>query len=93
MRQMIARALKIFGIVWLIGWLLTWAGDIKGESEHRADYSITLPTGERRFNSRQFAVRMIEDGAVLFVVWPGAVWVEVGLRTGWICRSAEIGRC
>jgi len=29
----------------------------------------------------------------LLLVWPGVVYVEVGLRMGWICKSAEIGRC
>jgi hypothetical protein len=72
-RVMVARALKMFGIVWLIARLLTSALDTKGESEHRADYSATLPTGKIRFNARQFAGRMIADGAVLLVVWPGAV--------------------
>jgi len=90
---MVARALKIFGIVWLIGWLLTWAFDIKAEYEHPADYSTTLPTGESRFNSRQFAGRMIEHGVGLLVVWPVAVWIEVGLRTGRICRSGNVGHC
>jgi hypothetical protein len=90
---MIGRAFKIFSIVWLIGWLLTWALDIKGELEHPRDYSIVFPTGESRFNTRQFVAQMMDHGMGLFFLWPGAVYVEVGLHMGWVCKSAEIGRC
>jgi len=90
---MISRVLKIFSIVWLTGWLLTWALDIKGESEHPEDYSIILSTGESRFHTRQFVARMIDHGMMLFLVWPGAIYLEIGVQMGWICKSAEIGRC
>jgi hypothetical protein len=80
-------------VVWLIGWLLTWAWDIKGESEHPAAYSVVLPTGESRFNSRLFVEQMIDHGMVMLLVWPGVVYVEVGQGMGWICNSAQVGRC
>ncbi len=90
---MISRAFKIFSIVWLTGWLLTWVLDIKGESEYLSDYSAILPTGESQFNTQQFVGQMIDHGMLLFLVWPGALCLEVGVRMGWVCKSAEIGRC
>jgi hypothetical protein len=90
---MIGRAFKIFSIVWLTGWLLTWVLDIKGEFEHPQDYSTIVPTGESRFNTRQFVVVMIDHGMGLFLFWPGAAYLAVGLHMGWVCKSAEIGRC
>lgn len=90
---MIVRIFKFFVVAWLTGWLLTWAWDIKGEYEHHDDYTITMPTGESQFDIRQFVLQMLDHGIGLFLLWPGAVYLEVGLRMGWVCKSAEIGRC
>jgi hypothetical protein len=79
---MIRRVFKIFGLVWITGWLLTWAFDIKAEYEHSEEYSIILPTGETHFDTGRFAYAMIEHGVLLFLFWPDAVYIEVGCRTG-----------
>jgi hypothetical protein len=90
---MIGRVFKIFSLVWLTGWLLTWALDIKGEYEHPEDYSIILPTSESQFDTGRFAREMIEHGILLLPFWSVAVYIEIGVRMGWVCKSAEIGRC
>jgi hypothetical protein len=89
----VARAFKIFGMLWLIGWLLTWVWDIKTEAEHPEYYSIVTPTGESRFHAQQFVAQMMEHGMGLFLSWPLAAGLQVGLNMGWVCRSSEIGRC
>jgi hypothetical protein len=67
--------------------------DIKSESEHLEEYSIVYPTGESRLNTQQFVAQMIDHGMALFLLWPGAVYLQVGMHMGWVCKSTEIGRC
>jgi len=83
MRRAVARGFKIFGVVYLIGGLLTCAWNVKVEAEHPEDYS----------NTKQFVAVMADQAIPLILFWPGVVGLEVGLRMGWICKSAEIGKC
>jgi hypothetical protein len=87
------RIFKIIGLAWTIGWLLTWALDVRSESQHPADYSVTSADGTTRFRNDQFVVQMIDHGVVLFFLWLPADCLQIGLRIGWVCQSHEIGRC
>jgi hypothetical protein len=91
---MIARALKIFAAFYLAAGLLTWALDIVSEARrYPSDYYIISPSGESRFYTRQFVAVMFDHLPFVLLLWPGMVSLEIGLRMGWVCKSAEIGRC
>lgn len=79
---MVRRVFKIFGLVWITGWLLTWALDIKGEYHHSAEYSIVLPTRKAHVDKGHFAQAMVENGVLLFLFWPAAVYIEAACRAG-----------
>jgi len=91
---MIPRALKIFSIAYLIGGLLTWAGDIYGEARYyRDDYYVISAMGQRRFDSQKFVWAMVDHAIPCILIWPAMVYLSVSLRMGWTCKSAELGRC
>jgi len=93
MRGIVGRGVKIFCVAYLIGGVLTWAWDIWLEANHPEDYSIYSPSGERKFNTKQFVAVMAGEAIPTILFWPSIVELEVGVRMGWICKSAEIGKC
>ena len=75
------RSLKIFALFYLLCGLVTWGWDIDTELGHFDEHS----------GKRQFAAVMVDHAIPCFLLWPGIVYVQAGLRMGWIPRSAEIG--
>jgi hypothetical protein len=93
MRRGVVRIAKILCIAYLTGGMLTWAWDIWLEANHPEDYSTYTPSGERKFNTKQFVRVMAGEAIPTILFWPPMVGLEVGVRMGWICKSAEIGKC
>ena len=83
MRKGVIRAAKILCIAYFTGGVLTWACDVWLEAHHPEDYS----------NTEQFMTVMADEFIPTILFWPPMVWLDVELRMGWKCYSAEIGKC